>query len=172
MRRCCVLTALLNCGILFAGDTAPGWVKEQSTRAIPKYDGEVPAVTLIDEAHLTVDAAGGVHRESRYAIRILNEEGRREAVAEIPYFKKMTKIHDMKAWLVTSDGGIKAYGKDAISDVAIQGQFELYDDVRARVIRAHNPPVGSTFAWEASFDEPVIMALDSWSFQHRDPFLS
>src|SRR5947209_11714524 len=166
MWRPYLIFIVFNASLAVAAETAPGWVLEQSTRAIPKYAGEVATVTLLDDAHSTVELNGVMHRQSRYAIRILNEEGRRDAVAEVTYFQKATKIREMKAWLVTPDGAVKAYAQGSASDIALQARYELYDDVRARVIHAQNPPLGSTFAWEANVDEPVLMALDSWSFQH------
>ena len=54
-----VLT-LLACTTAFAGDDVPAWLRQVATVNVPTYDKEVTAVTLHDEARVTVDETGKV----------------------------------------------------------------------------------------------------------------
>jgi hypothetical protein len=156
---------------LRGADAAPDWVRELSTRSLPVYPPEVYSVTLIDEHRLTVGADGATASQIREAVKILSREGQHQAEAEIQYLQKSTKIREFHAWLVAPTGATKAYGKNDIVDRAMKADFELYDEYRARIIQAHNPEIGSTFAWSASFEEPEIIPQTIWYFQQDQPSL-
>lgn len=171
MRRV-TLAFLLFAAAAFGGqDTAPDWVKEVATRTLPNYPPEVHTAQLLDESHVTVLPDGSTVEEIREAVRILTPEGKDRAQADIPYFKKVTKIREFKAWLLTADGSVKAYSKNDVADFGVQEQFELYADQRARMIRAQNAPVGSTFVWTAEIEDHPNMPEREWFFQRGDPAL-
>src|SRR5437660_1229096 len=86
MRKLLLFVLVLNGRIAFAADTAPDWVMEQSTRPLPAYSNEVGAVTLFDEGRITVAPDGTIQRTLRYAVRILNVEGRKDTLPPFPIF--------------------------------------------------------------------------------------
>lgn len=156
----------------FAGESAPDWVREVATRQLPAYSADVRTATLVDEMTTTARPDGSTLTHIRYAIRIISREGAGRAVAAAPYFRKVSKIQNLQAWLIMADGSVRAYGKKDVLDVAEKEQFELYQDVRARVIRAQNPPPGSTFAWSAEFEDRPLLPQLIWYFQQDQPVLS
>jgi transglutaminase-like putative cysteine protease len=156
---------------LHAADTAPDWVREVSGRALPAYPSEVRSVTLLDEARASIDATGRTINQLRQALRVTKLEGRSDAIASISYLKGNSKIRDFRAWLVEPNGFVKTYGKDDVVDIAMQENFELYDELRVRFIKARNPEVGATFAWSAELEESPLVPQTIWSFQGREPVL-
>lgn len=156
---------------LLAGtpDAAPDWVKEMSTRTLPAYPAEVQATRLLDEQHITVASDGSTFTQYRESVRILAPEGNDRAQAFIPYYRKVTKIRDMKAWLIGPDGSVKPYGKDYITDLALKEDYVLYADVRGKAIFAKNAPVGSTFSWSAEVEDHPVVPQIPWTFQDADP---
>jgi hypothetical protein len=119
----------------FAGDEAPTWLREYSTAKTPSYESRVPAVVLLDEEAVTVEEGGRVVTTNRRAIKILNKEGRREAIERKIYATSAGKVRDMHAWLIRPSGEVKKYGKNEVMDVALSQEY-LYDESRARVVNA------------------------------------
>lgn len=171
MRTLLICALLALSASLRAADTAPDWVKEQSSRPLPAYGPEVHSVMLLDEAHTTVDASGQRESHLRQAIRIVTVEGRSDAVAAIEYMKGAGKIRDFHAWLISPSGFVKTYGKESFIDRAPQESFALYEDYRMRLIQARNPEIGSTFAWSADLGQSSFIPQDEWFFQDHQPVL-
>lgn len=172
MMRQAAITLFLAAAVLRAGqEPAPDWVKEAASRSLPAYPPEVHTAQLVDDEHLTVAPDGSTTRELREAVRILAPEGRKQASAFLPYFKKYSKIRDFKAWLISADGSTKTYGKNEVADVSVQEEFELYADLRAKEISAQNATPGSTFVWSAEVEEHPNDPQEVWTFQRRDPVM-
>ncbi len=171
VKKLAYLSLFAMAASLQAADTAPDWVQELSGRSLPAYPAEVRSVTLLDEARTSIDSIGKTITQFRQAVRVTKLEGRRDAMASIPYLKGNSKIRDFRAWLVEPNGFVKAYGKDNTVDVAMEASFELYDEYRVRLIEARNPEVGSTFAWSAELDETPVVPQFNWFFQGREPVL-
>lgn len=162
----------LIAGRVFAADAAPDWVQEASTRTLPAYPAEVHAATLVDEMRVTVQPDGSTVTQIRSAVRILSHEDNNQAQAVVPYFRKVTRINNLQAWLITPARVTHSYGKNDVLDIAVQESFDLYSDQRARVIRSQSPPPGCTFAWAAEYqDQPFVPQLQ-WFFQDWNPSLT
>ena len=171
MRTLIYLGLFAMAASLHAADKAPDWVQEISGRSLPAYPAEVRSVTLLDEARASIDPTGRTITQLRQAVRVTSLEGRRDARASIPYLKGNSKIRDFRAWLVEPNGFVKVYGKDNTVDTAMKASFELYDEVRMRLIEARNPEVGSTFAWSAELEETPVVPQVNWFFQGPEPVL-
>ncbi len=163
---CCGL--LLIAGTIYAAEPAPGWLQEISGRSIPNYPGRVPAAVLLNEEHVTVDASGKTAVNFRKAIKILNQEGRRDASAAIPYFSGNGKIKELRAWIVAPGGFTKSFGKESIADIGAVGE-DLYSDLRMRVVHVEEPEVGAVFAYEAELEQKTIFGQDQFYFQDALP---
>lgn len=170
MRKAFLLLPFLLPVLCFAADTAPDWVRELSTRAIPAVPPETRTVTLLDEEHITVQQAGSANRQIRHAVRIVSRSGQDQSAA-IPYIQKSTKIKDFRAWLISPSGSVKAYGKEAIVDRGVKQDFELYDELRVRFIESSGAEVGSTFAWTANYDDAELAPVEDFAFQESQPAL-
>ena len=138
-----------------AADNPPVWVKEIPARSVPVFDGKVPAIVLLDEQHATVDATGKVTIAFRRALKILNQEGRKEAEAVIPYLSGSVKVKELHAWLIAPSGYVKTFGKHRVQDIGAVTEA-LYDELRIRAVHAKEPEIGSVFAYEAELERTKI----------------
>jgi transglutaminase-like putative cysteine protease len=148
---------------------APPWLREAAAAALPAYGKKVPAVVLLDEGRLTIDASGAVRRTTHWAVKVLTEEGRHAAAASVAYGTDAARVASLEAWLIPVSGPVKRYGKGEALDVALVGD-DVYNEARSRVLSAGDgAEVGAVFGYEAVTEERPLFAQDLWSFQTRLP---
>lgn len=156
---------------LIGAESLPSWAQELSSQATPSYPPEVHSVTLLSEEHATVEPNGKLTIRYRHAAKMLSRQGKESVGAAIPYIKGASKIKELHAWLIGADGFVKSYGKDKVLDISAAGAYELYDEVRVRLIPAGEPEVGAIFAWSAEVEASELVPQVSWFFQNREPAL-
>jgi len=155
----------------FASKDVPSWVEEVATRKLPAYPGKVPAAVLLHDQHVTVDPSGTMIVVERRAIKILNQQGKKDAFVTVPYWKNRRDVKDLHAWIVAPSGFQKTFDKNSVVDVGAYNDAELYTDGRARVIAADNPEIGAVFAYEYTVQEKALTAQDEFLFQTHLPSL-
>ena len=166
-----VLT-LLACTTAFAGDDVPAWLRQVATVNVPTYDKEVTAVTLHDEARVTVDETGKVVTITTHAVRILSRDGRKEASATTVYNTDSEKVKDMRAWMLRPNGQIVKYGKDQTMDGVVDDN-DVYDEARRRMISGKDDAEpGAVFGYEIVVESKDIFAYFPWGFGDSHPVLS
>ena len=154
-----------------ASKDVPSWVEEVSTRKLPAYPGKVAAAVLLDEQHVTMDPSGTMTVVQRHAIKILNQQGKRDAFVRVPYWKNRRDVKDLHAWIVAPSGFEKTFDKNSVIDIGAYSDAELYTDGRARVIAADNPEIGAVFAYEYTVQQKALTAQDEFVFQTHLPSL-
>src|SRR5215471_18020067 len=102
-----------------AGDDVPAWLQQAATTSVPTYEKTVSAVVLLNDQKITVTDDGHVTTTRMYAVRILNREGRSEAVAREIYHTDTGKVRELQAWLIRATGPPRHYGKDQTIDLAL-----------------------------------------------------
>lgn len=154
-----------------AGDP-PSWLRQAAASNAPGYDKDVPAVVLRREQEVTVSSDGKLVTIDRYAIRILNEEGRRLAIARATYLTSASKVSDLEGWVIFRDGTVKDYGKKEILDI-ISDPDDVYNEGRVKIIDAtRDVDVGCVFGFVAVTESPSLFYQDIWHFQTSLPALS
>lgn len=149
---------------------APGWFRQAASSAVPSYEKNVNAVVLHKETIVAVESGKLVTNEN-YAVKILNREGRREAVAIAFYLVSSGKIRDMNGWIIRSDGSNKEYNKKVIID-QISDTDDVYNEGRVKVIDASNDAdIGSVFGYTIISEEPPLFYQDIWRAQDHLPTL-
>ena len=166
-----VLTLLLSAAALCgaASKDVPSWVMEVSSQAAPSYPGKVPAAVLLDEQHVTVDPSGLILTVSRRAVKILTRDGQRDAVVAEHYSKGGRQVKAIRAWLVTPSGFVKTFEKNDVLDLGSFSAWELYDDIRYKMISAETPEIGSVFVSESEVEEKALFEQDQFLFQYDLP---
>jgi hypothetical protein len=149
---------------------SPSWVKEVATREVPVYSGKIPAVVLLNERKVKVDADGMVTTVTRYAVKILNHEGKDEAEVIEYYEKGGRQVKDLRAWLVASNGFVQTFEKETVEDLGAYNE-DLYNDIRLRRIRVPNPEVGSVFVYQSEVAQKATEAQDRYVFQDNLPVI-
>jgi len=155
-----------------AGDELPIWMRDAAARKPETYDKKVPAVVLVDESTVTVGEDGRTTTVATYAVRILNREGRHEAIARESYATDTGKVKEFKAWLIRPSGAVKKYGKDETLD-SIADADDVYDETRLKTISAGNDAEpGSVFGYQTTTESRPFFNQSIWYFQGTLPVLS
>ncbi|MGI8669647.1 MAG: transglutaminase-like domain-containing protein [Aridibacter sp.] len=154
------------------GNDAPAWLKQAASINTPSYEKDVPAVVLRDEQETTVNENGKIVTIERYAIKILNREGRNFAIAHGFYLVSAGKVRDIEAWTIYSNDSTKDYGKKETLDV-ISDPDDVYNEGRLKVIDASNDVnVGDVFGYVIETENPPLFYQDIWQFQGRLPTIN
>ncbi|MFN7919759.1 MAG: DUF3857 domain-containing protein [Bryobacteraceae bacterium] len=166
-------TGVLVCAMaLVAADDAPQWLRDLAAMQVPAQPAKAPAVVLLDEQSTTVDDSGvAVHRRQK-AMKILTNEGRREAVAADAYYAKGGKVRDIRAWTILPDGRTIRYGKEKAVERARVDGYSLYNDMKVVTISGSadaNP--GAVFGFELVSEEKTVFTQFRWNFQDDLPTL-
>lgn len=162
----CAVTPVL------AQDKAPGWLSQAALQPTPAYEMKgVPAVQLLNEEVVDISSDGTITRTVRRAVRILEREGRDEAIARVVYQTDSDKVRSLDGWLIKRGGVVKDYGKKETIDVAMQGN-DLYNEARYRVINAESDSdIGDVFGFESVLEERQIFSQFHFAFQYDIPSL-
>ena len=86
------------------GDEVPTWLQQSTAIQLPAYDKDVPAVVLVDDSTINIQADGTVNKTYNFAIRILRREGREYAVGHVGYIPDIGKVKELRAWLIRANG--------------------------------------------------------------------
>ena len=166
-----IVALLFGAAVLYGASSkdVPPWVTEVSSRAVPPYPGKVPAAVLLEEQRVTVDASGLMVTVSRRAVKILTREGRREAEVAEHYTKGGRQVRAIRAWLVAPTGFVKTYDKNDILDMGSFSDWELYNDIRYKLIHAEKAELGSVFVSESEVEERALFAQDEFVLQYDLP---
>jgi hypothetical protein len=155
-----------------SGDEAPAWLLQAAKTPVPSVEKNVSSVVLVDESSMTVSEDGRMVTVSTYAIRILNREGRDEAVARVSYATDTGKVREIKAWMVRPSGQVKAYGKDYVIDEAAVAN-DVYDESRIKkIVAVDDAEPGAVFGYQTVDEERPFFNQTTWYFQGVDPVIS
>jgi transglutaminase-like putative cysteine protease len=159
----------LAAGVALAGDDTPQWLRDAAAAPQGTYDRKVPAVELLREEQVTVDASGRTERVKRGVIRILNRDGRDYAVARMMYDTSTDKVKDFRGWLLPASGAPIRYKKDRLIDAALVGD-EIYSEARVRVFAAGSDAQdGSVFGYELTAESKSVFTQFNHLFQTSLP---
>ena len=155
-----------------AAQKAPPWLTQAASLPTPSYKiSGVPAVVLLNEESVNVSSDGTVTRTVRHAVRVLEPQGRSEAVASVVYQTDADKVKSLDAWLIPKQGKIREFGKKEAVDVALVSN-DLYNEARTRLISARDEiEIGEVFGYESVLEEKNIFSQFSYRFQYDIPVI-
>ena len=152
-------------------DDAPGWLRQAATIQVPAFDKKVSSVVLIDESVITVGEDGQLTTISTYAVRILNREGRSQALAAVGYDTDIGKVRDFRAWLLKPSGQVKSYGKDETIDQTESN--DVYDESRVKkIVASSDAEPGAVFGYQTTTETRPFFYQSTWHFQGAAPVIS
>jgi transglutaminase-like putative cysteine protease len=159
---------VLSTGPLAEAGDAPQWMHALVGVSLPAYDEKTDAVLLYSETNVTVLSADKIRTHVREAYKILRPEGRVHGTVAV-YFNPGRKIASLRGWCVPALGkDYEVKDKDAIEMSATQG-FEVFSDVKYRVLRVPAPDPGNIVGYEYEVEERPYFLQDIWRFQEKDP---
>lgn len=154
-----VAAALLLALPLRAAEPLPAWLKTASSLPPPAYPAGTPAVILLDESAVEVDAKGVATTVIRYAVRLLHGSGDTHARAHITYLQKSDRVSDHRAWVVRNGQVHKARQPKDWADVSDTSDAAVFGEYRAKTIDLSDTVVsGDVFAFEARLVQPLLVA--------------
>ncbi|MFN6962495.1 MAG: DUF3857 domain-containing protein [Pyrinomonadaceae bacterium] len=150
-------------------DDPPSWMRQAASVKLPAYDAKTEAAVLLDEQQVTLGSDGRLVTVENFAVRILNKEGRRYALARAFYLVSSGRIREINGWLIRPDGTTKNYDKKTVVDV-ISDPDDVYDEGRIKVIDAINDvEPGYVFGYTIVSEDTPLFYQDSWGFQTNLP---
>lgn len=154
-----------------ARETAPDWLRAAAAHTVTPTKEDTTAVVLLHEGVVKVERDGAFATRIRFALRVVNSDGRKHALARVPYLLGSSGVKSLKAWLVQPSGEVSAYAKRNTIDAAIHtSALELYGEQRLKLISARDDAQpGAVFGFEAEITEKTILTQRLWRFQDRLP---
>jgi hypothetical protein len=149
----------------------PTWLREAATAAHPAYPPQTKAVVLFREEKVVLEDTGRQVTTTRLAIKVLTQEGKREAMGVLSFDNKDAKVRDLKGWVVQPTGKSRELSRKEASEASMV-DYELYSSMRVLALSggAEIDP-GGVFGFEATLDEKTIFSQFSFSFQTSQPHL-
>jgi Domain of Unknown Function with PDB structure (DUF3857)/Transglutaminase-like superfamily len=151
-----------------AGGDAPQWMHALVGVTLPSYDEKTDAVLLYSDTNVTVVSQDRIRTHVREAYKILRPDGRERGRVDV-YFNPGRKITSLHGWCIPAQGkDYEVKDKDAVDVSATQG-FEVFSDVKVRVLTIPAPDPGNVVGYEYEVEEQPFFLQDIWDFQGRDP---
>jgi hypothetical protein len=182
MRNCAFIRILAITGLVFLSASAPiahaglfgkdaavpDWGLEAYKIHTPDYAKDAPAVVLSDEYIETIDSQGRAVERERYAVRILQPQGRRFAECAVSYDVD-EKVNYFREWTIGADE--KQYqAKD--TDFVEKGDPNDSVMLMAERTRVVHPPAadpGAVVICETEELLPPYQQEEHWDFQSEIP---
>jgi len=165
-----LFAAMVLCMAANASD-APEWLKQAAKTPVPGYDKEVDAVVLFHEESVALDANGRLVTVERRAVKILQKEGRSDALARAFYLSKFSQVKNLEAWLIAPGGSVTEFGKKETVDL-ISDPDDIYDEGRMKTINASGmADVGYVFGYTSTTEDRPLFYQHQWLFQDSHPTL-
>ncbi len=159
---------LVFAGILSAADDTPAWLKDLTTIQLPPYDAKVNTVVLLNEEHTTAAESGKLSTTTRTAIKILARQSADVGFYD-QYYTGSGKVRDFRAWMISSSGKTKKYGKEEILDVACVDN-DVYNECRRRMVSGkRDAEAGAIFGYESTVEYQSFSNQVSFHFQDSSP---
>lgn len=155
---------------IYAGDTAPEWLRQAARSSVQSYDKDVDAVVLLNEESVSFEGGRLVTVERR-AIKVLQKEGVADAVAHAFYLSNFSEVKNLEAWLITPSGEVRAFGKKETVD-RISDTDDIYNEGRIKSISAvRESDVGYIFGYTTTTEDKPLFYQHQYSFQDIHPTL-
>jgi hypothetical protein len=164
------LLALVALGATLAGSargaSAPDWLTATARGPVTVATKDADAVVLLTETFLDVERDGGRTQRTRFAVKVLNADGRQHARATVHYLGGSSQVTSFKAWIIKPDGQVIQLGKKDVTDAALHANaLELYGEQRMQMITGNADAMpGCVFGAEATVRARTIINQTRWRF--------
>lgn len=167
----CIVTFLP--GSMVRGADAPDWLKTLGALPTPAMAAKAPAVVLLDESVVEVDAKGVATEVHRVAIRILHNSGGGRAFGRVAYIGGSDKVLSVGAWLVRKSETIESRKKNDWVDLATGSAGAVIDEQRTMAASLSDKAIaGDLFGYETRLQSPMLVAQWQYAFGSDLPILT
>ncbi len=142
-----IVVAASLCGSAAAGGAnVPDWMRQAAAQPLGTYPPETKAVVLLDQTDYTVTAPGDYVEHSRWVVKILRPEGRKEGDLNVDLGQK-EKLNYIHAWTIDRSGRDYEVKEKDFAERSFPS-FILYSDIRFFTAKAPAADPGSIIALE------------------------
>lgn len=147
---------------------APDWAVAAAKIATPSDAKDARSVLLSDEYLITVDDQNHAVERERWAVRILQPDGRGDSHCMVEYDTD-SKLDYFRAWTIAGDGRqFQAMDTD-FRDVGAGGDEVMQFSDRFRVLNPPGADPGSVVACETEKHLAPYLSSEDWSLQFPFP---
>ncbi len=137
---------------------APFWLKAAASIPTPASAAGAPAVVLLDETTMEIDAAGAMVETHHYALRVLHEAGRKHARGEAIYNGASSRVTEAGAWLLRDGRQTEERLSRQWADVSAEAAGAAVDEMRMRVLNLSDQALnGDVFGYEIQVAGPLTV---------------
>jgi transglutaminase-like putative cysteine protease len=173
---CALLVTLMTPAVARAGWSKPApvpdWVVQAAALPTTAISSEIaagaPAVTLLEDKLVTIDARGQGVERYRQVIRILKPQGREYGNVGT-YFSSDSKLLSFHAWSIGPDGHQYSVKDEDVREHGLDGYGMLYVDERYREVTPPGADPGGVVAYEYTQQMRSYVSEASWDFQGSLP---
>jgi hypothetical protein len=135
----------------------PDWLLGIAKMEAPKFPAEVPAVVLRNETLVTVNNDGDFTIRHRFALRILNQSGRKYAVGAVGYVEKEDHVTSSLAWIVRGEKEVRPKEKIEWLDLSAANEGEVFSEQRNLLVNCGDFAVaGDVFGFETRVESKLM----------------
>jgi len=165
--------ALLCHGRAADSNDWPDWLRAVVGLPTPENAKSAPALVLLDDTSLDVDAKGVATEVHRMAVRILHISGREYAAGGVGYIGNADKVLGADAWLCRNGKSPRPIKAADWVDLASNSPGAVIDEYRSRRISLTNDALANdVFACETRLRRPLLLAQLRWNFGSHLPVLT
>ncbi len=147
---------------------APAWAVAVAKTPTPAAAKKARAVLLSDQYRITVDRNNHAVERERWAVRILEPEGRGAARCSVEYSKDAKLVY-FRSWTITPDGRqFQAMDSD-FEDVGAAGGRDMQFTDRFRVLHPPGADPGAVVACESERHLEPYLSSEDWDIQLAIP---
>lgn len=152
---------------------APDWLTAAAALPTPAMAAKAPALVLLDESSVDVDAKGMSVEVHRVAIRILHNSGGSRATGRAAYIGGTDKIQSVGAWLIRNKQTIETKKKSDWVDLATGSSGAAIDEQRTMLVSLSDKAItDDVFGYETRVQSPMLVAQVSHQFGSDLPILT
>src|SRR6202012_2293258 len=152
-----------------AGDTAPEGMRSAAAQTLPEDTKETSAVVLYDEKIIVVKENGDIEVTQRHVCKLLRADAKDECGYAVVHFDNETKVTAFRAWTIMASGGQMQVKDKEAAEVSLAGDFEVFSDKRAKIIKFPEANVGSVVGYEYTQKHRPFVFEDWWDVQRTQP---
>jgi hypothetical protein len=149
------------------------WLKSVAALPVPEYKNAPPAVILLDDYSIEIDAHGRAETTHRWAVRILHLSARSLADGSVRYNGKSDKVSYAEAWLWRKGEVVKWVKQREWVDFSDGDAGSVIDEMRKKIaFCSSNAVVGDVYAIETRVKGPINVAQFRFDFGEPLPALT
>ena len=138
-----MLTLCLRNQSISRADSVPDWLAAAGRSELGTFGNGSAAVVVGEWTDFTVDATGKFVMTERRALRVLNRRAAERYLDAVGAENNDSKVTSIQTWTIPPNGRVMQSGKKDLTTIAGFSAFEMFTDVRVKIIKTPGAEDGS-----------------------------